>query len=195
MFLLRKFLYFHNVCCDNPNVSKFSLQMESWSEEIPLFYWLSSVIISSTCLLCTIPIFLRERRKREKQKVLFPSKYLSLFSWICILFGPINILLQSCAFIPGFCLVYRYPRPLVTVQFAAMECYQLSRVYYCFSQKKVHSDKGYPKWVFYVAFTGTAIWFLASLFFNYSWITTNCYIQVDGSSRESFQNEGIHFFP
>ena len=100
-----------------------------------------------------------------------------------------------CIYSRIFYLFYRYPRPLVTVQFAAVECYQLSRVYYCFSQKKVHSDKGYPKWVFYVAFTGTAIWFLASLFFNYSWITTNCYIQVDGSSRESFQNEGIHFFP
>ena len=34
------------------------------------------------------------------------------------------------------------------MQFLMMGCYQLSRVYYCFANEQIHSNKGYPRWLF-----------------------------------------------
>ena len=36
----------------------------------------------------------------------------------------------------------------VGLQGLAMGLYQISRLFYCFSSSKVHSNKGYPNWVF-----------------------------------------------
>ena len=35
----------------------------------------------------------------------------------------------------------------------SMGFYQLSRLHYCFSNSQIHSDKGYPKWLFNIMYT------------------------------------------
>lgn len=114
---------------------------EEWSDEIPLFDWLPSVIVSLICFVITMMIFNRERRKRNQPEYLESSKYLSISSYLCILIGPVNTLIRQIRFFPGICLARRFLIVLDHFQFAAMECYQLSLLYYSFSQKQIHSNK------------------------------------------------------
>ena len=79
----------------------------------------------------------------------------------------------------------------VYFQIVTMECYQLSRLYYCFSRSQVHSDKGYPKCLFITMFLILVFWALIDTVVNWSWLTTKCWIQSDGTAVF----EGINWLP
>ena len=63
-----------------------------------------------------------------------------------------------------------------------MECYQLSRLYYCFSRKQVGSNSGYPNWVFIMLISLTVFWNGLTLITFYSLIKTECQIASDGTA-------------
>ena len=43
-----------------------------------------------------------------------------------------------------------------------MGLFQLSRLYYCFANDKIHTKKGYPKWLFYVMVIWGILYFISS---------------------------------
>ena len=163
----------------------------TWSLENPLFYWLLSWAVSFICFIITANVFCRERQKRKDPDHLISSKYLSISSYLCIIIGPTLTLLRCAGYLPGCCLLYRFlGKPLGYLQFVAMECYQLSRLYYCFSRSQVHSNKGYPKWMFAALFCVLLCWFVVVLTMTFSRFTTQCYIDNDGNVNF----EGIYLF-
>lgn len=179
------------MCCQSLRVS-FVVNMETWSFDIPLLYWPVSMGISLLCFAVATTMELRERQKRESPDHTIPTKYLSVFSYLCIAMAPINAILGAAAYVPGLCVIASFLRaPGVCFQIVVMECYQLSRLYYCFSRDQVHSDKGYPKWVFVVLFKVLILWFCSAVSMNYSVFNTECRITTDGTAR----SEGLVLFP
>ena len=143
------FLYFQR-CPSQFQVSNSGgFTMATWLFEAPLSYWLISMTISIICFGITTAMNARERQRRKQPDTIFASRYLSIFSRLCIAMGPITTLIGAVSYLPWICFISGLLRgPSLFLQIVAMECYQLSRLYYCFSRDQVHSDKGYPKWIF-----------------------------------------------
>ena len=157
--------------------------MTSSLYEKPLNYWLSSMTISLSCCIIGAAIQVREVQKRKNPEVIIPSKYLSIFSYWCIALGPFATIFGALSYLPALCIVADLLRqPTLYIQIAAMECYQLSRLYYCFSKDQVHSDKGYPQWIFWLLFSVLIMWLIASVVMNYSFFTRNCWLESDGTA-------------
>ena len=159
------------------------MAMRTWFYKAPLLYLLSSMTVSLICFAITAAIDIRERRKRKKPDFIVPTKYLSTFSYLCIALGPISTLFGFVSFLPGLCLPVSHLRgPILYFQIATMECFQLSRLHYCFSKDQVHSDKGYPKWIFCALLFVLTMWLLSTLSLHCSWFPINCWIESDGTA-------------
>ena len=155
--------------------------MSIWSYETPLLYWSLSSGISLICLFFTTSILFFEGQKRMQPDHLIFSKLLCTFSYLCIVLGPISCIIHSAAYVPGVCLIYRFVSiPSGYLHIVSMQCYQLSRLYYCFSRKQVHSDSGYPKWIFTILLSILICYACCGIFVNCSTVTTQCSIQSDG---------------
>lgn len=121
---------------------------------VPPEQWIFISLLSLITFILNSIILIQERAKRRQNKVLFASRYLSLFSYSCIALGPFVALSLAFRYINGLCLMFgNIDGILYVLQYAAMECYQLSRIYYCFSSDATHSKHGYPNAVFVVMFT------------------------------------------
>ena len=117
--------------------------------ETAFVVWLLVVVISTIYLIPATYILIRERRKR-KEHPLFASKYLSFFSYSVICLVPVwTVNCGLLYFMPGICLIsHNIATPLAALFSCLLESYQLSRLYYCFSADKVHSNKGYSRWIY-----------------------------------------------
>ena len=157
--------------------------MTGWFSATPLFTWSFSTALSVICFIISICILCRERRNRSKPDRMVTAKYLSAFSYLCIIMCPISTAVYIGTFLPPFCMFYEYlAPPLAYIQFAAMECYQLSRLYYCFSRNQVHSTRGYPNWMFITLIFVLSIWFVFANTLCFSWLTLECRIEGDGTA-------------
>ena len=133
------------------------------------------------CFIIATFLFIRERQKRHQPDLIVPSKYLWYSSYSCIAMGSITTGLYSIWYIPVLCIISDVLIPMAYLQTVAMECYQLSRLYYCFSKNQVHSNKGYPNWVFAALFTVLIFWLFSELTTDYSRVNKNCRFKNDGN--------------
>ena len=72
-----------------------------------------------------------------------------MWSLVCLISALISSLLSAVSYFNGIChfgsfLYYLFG----AFTFSSLGFYQLSRLYYCFANDQIHSDKGYPKLVF-----------------------------------------------
>ena len=156
------------------------------SETTPYWIWIPTTIIGFALCCATIYIFIREQRKRQNTKLIVVSKYLSFFSFLCISTGTVFSFCVLCWYINGICYIAGPLSNIAgTVQPAAMECFQLSRLYYCFSQQKVHSDKGYPKWIFVIMYSTVFVWAITNIVAYVLW-PIECGIQSDGTAKLAY---------
>ena len=116
-----------------------------------------------TVTAITLPISLyilhEERKKRQSGEAIFASKALGAFSYLCIATGPIVLILSAFEFIESS-ICYIFVSAAVAAhsfQGLFMEYFQVSRLHYCFSADQVHSDKGYPKWIFMLMFAAITL--------------------------------------
>lgn len=147
--------------------------------------WIAVVLLSIIPFMACTYIVQRETHKRRESTLTVPCKYQSFFSYSCIVLGPIVVLVGSLQYLSRICYALRNITVLVaSLQFYALECFQLCRLYYCFSAEKVHSDKGYPKWIFIIIFSLMSLLILyimcvIPLFYG---VTTRCGIRPNGDS-------------
>ena len=157
--------------------------MVSLQFDTPLWIWSMSTAISFICFVICTWIFCRERQKRQQQDHLTVSKYLSMSSYLCIILGAITTCFHILSYIPVLCITRDILiTPIVTLQISTMECYQLSRLYYCFSRKQVHSNNGYPNWVFVILCSLTVIWYPIAVLWDYQLVSLQCQIASDGTA-------------
>ena len=113
--------------------------------------WIPGNIVSLIATIITITILTIEIRRRKSQKHQFTTKSLQYSSLFCIISGIIPNIFFFINEYDGFCyfstLIANIFYPLTTI---FMGFYQLSRLHYCFANDKIHSNKGYPKWLFII---------------------------------------------
>ena len=126
--------------------------------------WISSSMIGFMTVWINTSLLCKEFKTRKSGNTTFVTKYLALWSILCIMFGSISILFLTLFNFPGFCYfsLYIY-RMFMFAQPLALGFYQLSRLYYCFSRSKIYSSKGYPNWLFIFMFGVAIIWYAMEL--------------------------------
>ena len=96
-----------------------------------------------------------EIQQRKTATTIFTAKWFKIFSISCITTGTLSHIFLISRYIPGLCTFIGLFGVISSVaQFLSMGYYQLYRLYYCFANEQIHSDKGYPKWVFFVMYFG-----------------------------------------
>ena len=133
--------------------------------------WISIAIIFSVFTVAHFTILVSEIKSRSKPSSTFTSKWFRIFSIGCIVFQFLYSLFGALGYTPVFCMFGHFISPISGVLAAiSMGLYQLHRLYYCFANSQIHSNKGYPTWVFIVmhltAIQGCINWVLLSLFGN-----------------------------
>ena len=128
--------------------------------------WITSSVISFILLLLNLSIVIKECETRKSKDVLFASKYLALWSGLCMITAPIASLFCTLQYCPGFCYIPSYVYRIVAfAQLLFVGYYQLSRLYYCFARDKVYSNKGYPTCTFVIMFGMPIICYFALIYF------------------------------
>eukprot|EP01084_Bolivina_argentea_P119072 211179_1 len=131
------------------------------SNVLHLFEWLPIVLFSLMGSIFSIHITSKEIKRRKSTDVKFTTNSLRLFSLISMVTHVFYVALHIIEYFPIFC---RFTSALIFIflclQFVFMGFFQLSRVYYCFSQSKVYSKKGYPTYIFIIMFTIGILLFL-----------------------------------
>ena len=118
---------------------------------VPPVEWIPGAIVSIIITFINLTILKNEIAKRRLPDSTFTTKSLQYSSLISIIAAFISNLLLSLHEIDGFCNFSRFlSHFMFATQYLFMGFYQLSRLYYCFSNDKIHSNKGYPKWVFII---------------------------------------------
>eukprot|EP01084_Bolivina_argentea_P148922 260259_1 len=159
--------------------------------------WISYSSAGLLVMLLNCLILQKEYKKRKSTKVTFTTKYLQiwpLLTMICgILFG-FFVFAQHFNIFCYFC----YPMfiPALACQGFFMGLYQLSRLYYCFSEAQCYSDKGYSNTLFIIMYiiptlvvinTFVCPWF----FINITYCGINEKFQYFGRSYELIENTSI----
>ena len=122
--------------------------------------WITECFINLLFALISIYILKKELSSIKSGNAKYTTKYLKLWSLLCLICGPIIGLSYVCQTFDGLCLLTWYSKILFGAwQSVFMGMYQLSRLYYCFSRDQIYSDRGYPKYVFIIMF-GVGILFL-----------------------------------
>ena len=128
--------------------------MSSNVVKVPVATWIPYVIIDVIAIFFGFIILRCEIQKRRQLRVKFTTKWFKFFSIACISCSFMMGVFAPLQFIPGLCIFSHY---LFLVSFGTaglfMGLYQLHRLYYCFANEQVHSNKGYAKWVFIIMFT------------------------------------------
>ena len=71
----------------------------------------------------------------------------------CIVSGFLQQLFSSLIYMPILCMFVGFMALICyTIQLVFMGYYQLCRLYYCFANSQIHSNKGYPKWLFIIMY-------------------------------------------
>eukprot|EP01084_Bolivina_argentea_P092654 166675_1 len=123
------------------------------SAESELKEWISVSIIGLITLIINCWILRKECEKRISQDVKFISKSLKMWPLFTIIASIIWALFVFVQYFPIFCNIRTHMQVLgIQWQGAGMGFYQLSRLYYCFSQTKVHPNKGYSNVLFIVMY-------------------------------------------
>ena len=132
----------------------------------PASEWIPSLAIKLISMIIAFVMLRREIRKRKLLKITFTTIWFKLFSITCIASCFATEMFESLSYVPGFCIFTGYMVSISSVLlYLSMGLYQLYRLYYCFANEKVHSNKGYPKWVFIIM----GSW--AVICSNYVWIS------------------------
>ena len=112
--------------------------------------WITILAAQLISMIIGFLILKSEIRKRKQLEIKFTTIWFK-FSQSHVL--PLISLLKcfSLDYVPSFCIFSNYFSIVFTIfSYASMGFYQLYRLHYCFANGYVHSNKGYPKWIFIV---------------------------------------------
>ena len=114
---------------------------------------LSYTVIGLFIFIINGYILHKEWIKRKSKKIKFTNKYLQIFSLTSMISGVLYGFFFFVTHFNGLCHFASSIRiSCLSFQGLFMGFYQLSRLYYCFSQTKVYSNKGYPNLLFSIMY-------------------------------------------
>ena len=132
-------------------------------QELSPLAWICRIVLGLIGLSIMGGLLQSEMLKRRSSSTHFLNNYLRFTSVSCFWCGPTSSLLLILSVVPGFCMIRMIGGALMfSIQFWSLSFYQLSRLYYCFSNQQLHGKNGYPMCVFFaiitiamVTYTGT----------------------------------------
>ena len=136
-----------------------------------VIYTPSRWIIECVCdLISTIINFCilhSELKQRRKTGVTFTTRWFKLLSISCIISGFLQQLFSLLVYMPILCIFVGFiSLTCWGTQLVFMGYYQLFRLYYCFANSQIHSNKGYPKQLFIIMYAcGTVEFILYTIFY------------------------------
>ncbi len=136
--------------------------------------WILRTVLGFIPLIINAFILYKEWMVRKSDKTEFINKYLKIYSISSIICSVIHALFAALYSFNVFC----YFGLQLTVQSFALQMvfmglYQLERLRYCFSNSQVHSNKGYPNYIFFIMYIIAILWSLYIVV--YVWLTTTPY--------------------
>ena len=116
--------------------------------------WLPISITAFVFGITSLCILRSEIYRRGIPSAQFPNPFLKHLSILCMVFSFLCQFFWMLYGFPGACTFVGY----IGFSFSlfsghTMGLYQVSRLYYCFSNSQVHSKRGYPKAVFIIMYT------------------------------------------
>ena len=94
------------------------------------------------------------KRNRSRKTIIFITNYIRYGPIICIISAIIFGTNLCLSFFPPFCYISKKIYTLsLTFQGCCLSFYQLSRLHYCFANSNIHSNKGYPNWLFVIMYS------------------------------------------
>ena len=144
----------------------------------PVWFWVTSIIYQTVLVLISLKILSSEIKRRKETNTSFTIPSLKTYSILCMTTAMAMLLFALLEYIPFICTfgaALSYASGAATMLF--MGFYQLSRLFYCFSNEQVHSDKGYPKWLFIImgiAGIFLSINFVVGIFVTYQVLNQRC---------------------
>ena len=129
----------------------------AWTETIPMKVWLPLSIGFLICAILSVNKLKKEISIRfgssSSKEVKFTTKSLEYLSLISLITGTLRFIFGLFEYINGLCTFSAYIAVICwSLQTVSMGYYQLSRLHYCFANKQIHSNKGYPKYIFIIMF-------------------------------------------
>ena len=149
------FFKFHSEKIQRKTIQNFLLkslatQMSSGVVIVAPTHWIPLIILNVIYMIIAFRILFSEIRTRKQPSVTFTTGQFKIWSIMCItssftqlfcaLLTPFNVLCTFAEFLNWTSLV---------TTGLSMGFYQLWRLHYCFANSQIHSDKGYPKWLFH----------------------------------------------
>ena len=151
-----------------------------------LWSWPIFCVIGFIAMTIHIVMSYKEFKKRTSPQtnVLFISKWLKRFSTVCFLCGILSGFLAMIQLLPGICYIgWHIKQIIIHTQGVSMGFFQLSRLYYCFSQSTSYSDLGYSNKLFIIMY-GIGIFILISS--QTVWLRVNLFCGIDQHYRYAF---------
>ena len=109
----------------------------------------------------------------------YTTKHLKIFALLCICCGVISSVTAILRYFNGFCYIADFLHVIIGLwQSIFMGYFQLSRLYYSFSQNQVYSSKGYSTWLFIVMFAIGFILMISYLFMALNTLSPHCGIDT-----------------
>ena len=116
--------------------------------------WVADSITSLICTIIQVWLLRKEFNLIRSGKANYTTPYLRLWVILCISCGILSTSSRTLRYLPIFCHFGYFMMFSVgsASQPIFMGFYQLSRLYYCFSQHNIYSERGYPQYLFYIMF-------------------------------------------
>eukprot|EP01084_Bolivina_argentea_P200131 342270_1 len=128
--------------------------------------WIISTINCILGMIVHIWLLKKERKKRQSCNILWISKYIQYLPLIVMISGFLNILFTFFMCLPDFCYFGGMCFSItVAFQFVSLGYYQLSRLFYCFSESQIHSKIGYSKLTFIIMISIGFLVFIVGIIF------------------------------
>ena len=154
----------------------------------PAEFWIPLCVIVFIFFLLNTRLVFKECKTRKSKNITLTTKYLALWSILCMIFGSISLLFITLSDFPGVCYISLYLARIFTFgQPLTLEFYQLSRLYYCFARNQVYSNNGYPNWLFVIMFGVIIICYMILVFLIMDHYVISCGINNRYQAYENVQ--------
>ena len=174
-----------------------SIPEETMAIVLPKTWWISLLVIYLLGALISLKILRSNIISRKQSGFKFITKPLKYTSKLCLYSGFLIFVFQASFPVNGLCTFSPFISQIfVVIQYVSMGFHQLSRLYYCFSNDQIHSNKGYPKCLFiFMIIIGILLlinWPLAILF---SWHFHNIKSECGITSDYKYYYSPANFLP
>ena len=115
------------------------------------FEWALNASVCLILAILTLILIKNEIKTRREPNIKFTTPFLQYTSLSCIVSGFLVYIFLLFTYLKGICKFNRFVATIfIYIEMVSMGFYQLSRLYYCYANDQIHSNKGYPKWLFII---------------------------------------------